>query len=252
MDKTVVKALSLLETLAKSPEPMGVTELAERQGLTKSNAHRTVDTLRQLGYVEYLPEHRRYRASFKLWELGARVSDNLDIKQVASPYLHALADETGETVHLCLLSEQNVIYVDKVDCKHHVRPATRIGGSAPAHCVSTGKAILAFQDPAAIQKILDGLDRHTAKTIVSQKVFEAELATVREQGIAYNRGEWHVETIGAAAPIRNAEGAVIAAVGVSIPTSRARLADVKKLAPVIRRTADEISTAFGFHGKSVG
>lgn len=245
MDKTVAKALNLLENLVKSPEPLGVTDLAQRLDLTKSNVHRTLDTLRQLGYVEYLPEHRKYRASFKLWQLGTWISENLDIKQVASPHLHALAEETGETVHLCLLSGDSVVYIDKVDCKHHVRPATRIGGSAPAHCVSTGKAILAFRE-AALKSVLGKLERHTPQTIVDEAEFEAELAAIREKGIAYNRGEWHVETIGAAAPIRNAEGVVMAAVGVSIPTSRARMADVKKLAPSIRTTAYAISAALGF------
>lgn len=249
MDKTVAKALNLLETLVKSSEPLGVTDLALRLELTKSNVHRTLDTLRQLGYVEYLPEHRRYRASFKLWQLGTWISENLDIKQVASPHLHALADKTGETVHLCLLSGENVIYIDKVDCKHHVRPATRIGGSAPAHCVSTGKAILAFRPEAVIKAVLGKLEQHTPQTIVTKKAFEAELAAVREKGVAYNRGEWHVETIGAAAPIRNAEGEVVAAVGVSIPTSRARMSDVKKLAPTIQATAAAISAALGFNGK---
>lgn len=249
MDKTVVKAFNLLETLVKSPEPLGITELAQRLDFTKSNVHRTLDTLRQLGYVEYLPEHRRYRASFKLWEMGTWISENLDIKQVASQHLRTLAEETGETVHLCLLSGQNVIYIDKVDCKHHVRPATRIGGSAPAHCVSTGKAILAFQSDAVVRSVMGSLEQHTPQTIVTGEAFEAELAAVREEGIAYNRGEWHAETIGAAAPIRNAEGAVIAAIGVSIPTTRARIASVKKLAPSILAAAAAISAALGFHAK---
>ncbi|TFL15798.1 IclR family transcriptional regulator [Pusillimonas caeni] len=248
MDKTVAKALNLLENLVKSPEPLGVTDLAQRLDLTKSNVHRTLDTLRQLGYVEYLPEQRKYRASFKLWQLGTWISENLDIKQVASPHLQALAEATGETVHLCLLSGDSVVYIDKVDCKHHVRPATRIGGSAPAHCVSTGKAILAFREAAA-KAVIGKLEKHTPQTIVSKAAFEAELAAIREKGIAYNRGEWHVETIGAAAPIRNAEGVVMAAVGVSIPTSRAKMPDVKKLAPTIRATAYAISAALGFHGK---
>ena len=248
MDKTVIKAFRLLETLVETAEPIGITELSQKLDLTKSNVHRTLDTLRNLGYVDYYPEQRKYQASFKLWEMATLLSENLDIKRVASRHLIALGEETGETVHLCVLSGRNIIYIDKIDSKHHVRPATRIGGSAPTHCVSTGKAILAFQSSATIRSVAEKLDQYTPHTIVQKKAFEEELASVRKEGLAINRGEWHVDVIGAAAPIRNAEGAVVAAVGVSVPTMRADAESVLKMAPSIKKTAAAISAALGFQG----
>jgi DNA-binding IclR family transcriptional regulator len=246
MDKTVAKAFRLLEFLVEADEPIGITEIAKQLSFTKSNVHRTLDTLRQLGYIDYLPEGRRYTASFKLWEMGTRISDRLDLKQIAAPYLQALSDETGETIHLCQLSGTEVVYLDKIECKHHLRPATRIGGRAPAHCVSTGKAILAFQPPSVVDEVMKHLEKHTPQTIVSKANFKAELEKIKEQQIAFNRGEWHAETIGAAAPIRNVESAVIAAVGVSIPKTRAKLADLKKITPSLSKAAGAISAALGY------
>ncbi len=109
-------------------------------GLTKSNAHRLLQTLVGCGYVRNLAQSGRYELTLKVWTLGAAVVGRLDLKTVASEYMERLCQLSGETVHLSVLDGAEVMYIDKIDSPQPVRAYSRIGGRVPAYCVATGKA----------------------------------------------------------------------------------------------------------------
>jgi len=111
----------VIEALATHPNLTGVTELSKHLGLTKSNAHRLLQTLVACGYVRNLEQSGKYELTLKLWELGAAVVDRLDLKTVAVEYMERLCQLSGETVHLSVLEGTEVIYLDKVDSPHPVR-----------------------------------------------------------------------------------------------------------------------------------
>ena len=142
MNNTLVKGMQILEELADRKETVGVSELALQLGMGKSNVHRTLQALVELGYV--VNEGGSYRASLKMWELGARVIARLDVRQAALPAMHWLLDQSRETVHLSVLDGDQVMYVDKLDSPEPVRAYSEIGGRAPAYCVATGKVLLAW------------------------------------------------------------------------------------------------------------
>src|SRR5690349_24819833 len=103
MDSTLLKGLSVLERVAMSEEPRGVTELAEELPLTKSNVHRILKTLEAAGYLTRDETTRRYKLTLKLWELGLSVVSKMDLRVQASPWLKGLSETTRETVHLSVL-----------------------------------------------------------------------------------------------------------------------------------------------------
>jgi len=213
-DTTLTKGVRLLEALCASERRRGVTELSNELGLQKSNVYRLLQTLTALGYVDQEIESGRYGPTLRIWEYGAMVSDRLDVRIVARPILSKLAEETEETVHLSILSGLEVVYIDKVDSPFPLRAYSRVGGRAPAHCVATGKALLAFADEATVALLAcTPLKRFTNTTIVSQAQLMKELAQVRKRGYAINRGEWKEGVNGLAVPIFDHTRKAVAAVG---------------------------------------
>lgn len=249
MDATLLKGLTVLEALATSGEPRGVTELANEVGMLKSNVHRLLQTLAHRDYVRKDVASGRYACTMKVWELGALVADRLDVRRVARPHVAALASRTLETVHLSMLTGCEVLYVDKIDSPQPVRAYSRVGGRAPAYCVATGKALLAHT-PTAAAEVSAALTPHTPRTITDPEALEKELRRVREIGYAINRGEWRDTVGGVAAPIFDMTRGVVAAVGISGPIERLGAPRMREFAPFVVATAKAISRDLGFAGES--
>jgi DNA-binding IclR family transcriptional regulator len=247
MDKTLVKGLRLLEHLARADRPQGVTDLARALGLSKSSVHRPLITLARLGYVNQNAESGRYTASLKLWEIGSCVLSRLDLKRVAAEPMAELAASTGETVHLSVLDGGDVVHIDKIECDHPIRAYSRVGGRVPAHCIATGKAMLAFQSKALVEAVAANLKPATPETIVDHAQLLTELLQIRRTGISISRGGWQTGVDGIAAPVRDATGNVVAGVGISGPAIRLRSRERARYAPLVAEAAAKISRALGFN-----
>lgn len=240
MNNTLVKGLLMLEALARSEQPMGVTELATALGIPKSNVHRMLQALVELRYVLRDEDRGTYRASVRLWELGSAVLARLDLRTTALAQMEALLERTRETVHLSVLDGDEVVYVHKLDSPEPVRAYSQIGGRAPAHCVATGKAMLAYESDAFLRSLSQRLTRHTERTITDPGEFMREMARVRSTGHAVNRGEWRESVVGIAAPIRGSDGRVLAALGISGPAERIKPSAFKALAAHVIAAADGV------------
>lgn len=248
MDKTFLKGLTVLETMAGNDKSSGVTELADQLGLHKSNVHRLLQALVHQGFARRNPDTSRYELTMKLWELGARVFNRLDIRQESLPFMRKLAEETQETVHLSLLSGTEVLYIEKIDSPQPVRAYTVVGGRAPAQCVATGKAMLAWADKAVIERIASSLEKHTSLSITSKAGLMREMTLIREQGYAVNKGEWREQVMGLAAPIRDISGDVVAALGISGPAERLVRVDDKVMGQSLIDLTTQISKRLGYYG----
>lgn len=243
MNNTLVNGLALLEVLARSDRALGVSELAARVDVGKSNAHRLLQSLTELGYVQRDAATGTYRAAIRLWELGAAMLAHLDLRRTALPAMEALLHRTRETVHLSVLDGDEVVYLHKLESPEPVRAYSTIGGRAPAGCVATGKAMLAFAGAARLEALSATLPRHTARTICDADAFLQEMAGIRARGYAVNTGEWRDSVCGAAAPIRDPSGTVIAAIGVSGPAERLRPARFKALGQDVIAAAAAVERA---------
>ncbi|MCC2597236.1 IclR family transcriptional regulator [Pusillimonas sp. MFBS29] len=227
MDKTLAKGLSVLEFLVNSDAPCSVSDVARAFSLVPSNAHRTLKTLLELGYIQQVADSR-YEPSLYLFELGSRVVGARDIRQVAHQAMSALASDTLETIHLVVRDRDHVIYLDKVDSPQPVAAYSRIGGRAPAQCVASGKVLLAMAMPANDGQILSWLQHEVptleAHTTASHTTYEAlrdDLCKVRELGYAMNSGEWRADVSGLGAPVFDSRGVAVGALGISLPSVRA-------------------------------
>lgn len=250
MSTTFLKGLALLEALALNEQPSGVTELASQLSLTKSNVHRLLQGLVRQGYARNIEASGRYELTLKLWELGSRVFDRLDVRKLAMPYMKALAQSSSETVHLSVLDGIDVLYLDKIDSPQPVRAYTAIGGRAPAHSVATGKTLLAWADKNIIAAAKKTLVAYTEKSITEPESLDLELERIRAQGYAMNLGEWRDQVCGVAAPIRDASGRVIAAIGISGPAERLKADTMRTMSATVMSAGASISTTLGYRGLS--
>ena len=250
MNNTLIKGLGLLEVLAHADRPLGVTELAHRIGIGKSNVHRLLQALVELGYVRRDGDAGSYAASIRLWELGSAVLANLDLKRAAQSWMDWLLDRTRETVHLSVLDGDEVVYVHKLDSLEPVRAYTQIGGRAPAHCVATGKAMLAWTGEPQLEALSRRLRAASPRTITDPAEFVREMERVRQSGFAVNRGEWRESVGGVAAPVRDPSGRVVAAVGLSGPIERLRPSSFKSLSADVIRAAEGTSAALAGEGRA--
>jgi len=240
VDTTLVKGLNLLETLAFSRTPLGVTQLASMLGINKSNVHRLLRTLSIAGYIVQQPD-RTYRANIKLWRLGNEVLQNLDLSAHAIDVMQELVDSCDESVHLAVLQGFEVVYVEKLESDQPVRAYTRKGGSAPIHCVATGKALLAYNYRRLRKAMSSRLEKMAPNTITTIEALDAEVEKILKTSLAFNLGEYREDVHGLAAPIHGPDGTVMAAIGISGPKSRLSAQRLRSLGPTVLKAADEIS-----------
>lgn len=245
MNNTLIKGLAIIELLAHSERTLGLTEIASGLDLGKSNVHRLLQALADARYIVRDERTGRYAAAIKLWELGSAVLSKLDLRMHAEQVMEDLLATTQETVHLSILDGDEVVYVHKLDSPNPVRAYTQIGGRAKAHCVATGKAMLAFHSPSTLERLSQQLEARTPRSIVTPEQFLQEMARVRSQGYAVNKGEWNESVYGIASPITDVSGQVVAALGLSGPKERFKVAQIKTFAPLIVEAAMRISRRLG-------
>jgi len=241
MNNTLIKGLALIETLASSEQPMSLGELSESLGLVKSNVHRLMQALLELRYVSR--DAGAYRPGIALLNLANAVNRNFDLRNVARPVMDKVLEQTRETVHLSILDGADVVYVEKLDSPEPVRAYSVVGGRAPAHCVATGKALLAFEEPEALAALGPRLKAHSPKTITTRPKLLAELRSIATNGYAINRGEWRETVRGVAAPIFDSSGRVVAALGISGPAERIKAAHYARYGQYLIEAADTITAA---------
>lgn len=249
MDKTLLKGLMVLEVLSQiDGEAKTIDEIMPLVNLTRSNTHRTLQTLTHAGYVKKDTKTGSYKCTLKMFELGARQLAKLDVKKIAPTFMRELAHLTGETVHLSVLEKLEVVYIDKIDSAQPLQAYSRIGGRAPAYAVATGKALLAFQSPTYLDMYSEEIHKFTKNTNTSIRIIKEDLANIARVGYAINRGEWRQGIGGVAAPIFNALNNTVAAIGISGPLERLSHEKMIKHARHIQKHAHQISIHLGYKG----
>jgi DNA-binding IclR family transcriptional regulator len=241
------RAVAVLDLLGESEGPLGLADVCERMDLHKSTAHRALRVLERCGLIERTPENR-FRLGLKLYELGTRAVEQIDLRARVHPWFRRLSAQVGETVHLGVLQKTSVVYLDKVEpSNRRVWLSSRIGTSNPVYCTAMGKAMMAFLPEEMQAEIMGKIRfvRYTHRTLMTPEALMRSLERVRRRGYAIDDEEVEegVRCIGA--PILNETGHPIAAVSVSGPTSRITQQSVPGIAEHLMRCCREISGSLG-------
>lgn len=237
-----------MEILGNEDGALGVTELGKRLDVDKSTAYRLVATLEDRGYVIQDPETAKYRLGLKIVELGGIILDKIEIRREAAPFLKELVRETNEAVHLAVLMDDEVVYIDQERSPAVITVNTGVGRRALVHCTATGKVLTAFLPDERLERIIKhkGLPRFTPRTITSPEALRIHLAGVRDQGYAVDDEELTPGVRCVAVPVRNHRGKIVATIGISGPSSRISLEQIPHLAGIARRVGDKISGKLGW------
>lgn len=241
------RALAILDVLGSQQNESSLAELSATVELHKSTTHRLMIVLERHRLVAKNPETGRYRLGLKLFELGSKAIASKDLLQHSLPHLHGLVKETGETVHLCILDEGEVLYIQKIEPQRSVRMASSIGRRAPAHSTAVGKAILAELPDHEVNAVIlrHPLKSSTPNTITSAEKLKAELRATRTRGYAIDdeENEEGVRCVGAA--VRDHSGRPVAAISVSGPSFRITKENAPKIAQPLVRAAVALSHDLG-------
>lgn len=245
--KSLTKVMRVLDAFSTQARTLSLTEICRRTGLPKSTAHRLLASMREVGLLEQEEQRDHYRLGMKLFELGNTVIANMELHREARPFADALTRQGGQPVHLAVFDGYRAIVIHRADASPEKSPSPTIIEQAPVHCTSVGKAILAFQPEAVIERIvLAGLQRFTETTITDPTALREELRRTRERGYALDEAEHQPGLRCVGAPIRAQSGRVVAGISITGPAWRLPIAELDSMAKLVMHHARGISTALGY------
>ena len=239
---SVTRALALLDELAGSDTPLGVSELARRIGVNASTASRLLGTLEHAGFVAR-SAHGPYRLGLKLVTLADRALARLDVRAIARPELEALVAATGETATLSVPGEHAAVTIDFVASSSAVASVARLGRPSVAHATAAGKVMLAFGGGVAGELVA-----FTERTITDPAELARQVHQARVDGFAEAVGEREPDLAALAAPVLGRGSELVAILGLQGPASRLTDARRREMRPAVLRAAAAISRAVGGPG----
>ena len=244
--QSVVRTLQIIEYLSEKGES-SVKEVADYIEENKTTAHRFLSSIKHEGYIEQDSESKKYKLSLRLFEIGNRIVDNLDLRVIARPILQELSAVSLQTINLGILNKGDIVYIDKAISGNNLRLDSPIGGRDPAHCTAMGKSILAFLSKGTQENYVNeyGLSMRTPNTITKPPDFFQELNLVKQQGYALDREEIVLGVECVAAPIFDNRINPIAAISISMPNNSENMRRMEEYKNQIVIAAKKISINLG-------
>ncbi|MEX0603542.1 MAG: IclR family transcriptional regulator [Marinobacter sp.] len=241
---SVAAAIRLLKVFNEENAELGISTLSRQLKASKSTVHRLASTLLAEGLLEQDPVTERYRLGLGLFSLGALVRQRLSVTSVAKDLLTDLRDEVRENVELAVLKGHAITYIYDFESPEAVRLRPRLGLSTLAVDSALGMVMIAFQSEENIKDILNGADPRLSAA--RRKELYKEIEQIRLEGFAAEEENAKMGAICVSAPIRNANGSVTSAIGVTVPDQRVDADRMKLLARRVVETAHAISLRLGY------
>lgn len=238
------RAVAVLDLLGESDTPLALTDICQIMGVHKSTAHRSLMVLERSALIERTHDNR-FRLGLKLYELGNRAVEQIDLRARIRPHFRRLAAKLGETVHLGVLQKASVIYLEKIEPNRRICMTSKTGSTNPVYCTSMGKAMLAYLPEKILEQTISRIRfvPHTPKTICSREELLKSLERVRRRGYAIDDEEIETGVRCVGAPIFDDNRYPIAAVSISGPSARIRVQMVPSIAEHVMHCCEDISAS---------
>ena len=243
------RALAVLAAFDVRAPRLSLSEIADRAGMPLTTVHRLLAELTAWGALTRRADGR-YEIGRKLWDLGLLAPVQLELRQVAAPFLLDVHTATRDTVHLAVREGTRALYVEHISGRESVPVVSRVGSRLPLHATGVGKVLLAAAPAEVADEVLRTLTRETRHTVIDPARRRRELGEIRRRGFARTAEEMSLGTISVAVPIpveRGAGAVVAGALGIVVPSHRR---DVARLVPVLevaaRGIGRELSRADAF------
>jgi IclR family pca regulon transcriptional regulator len=250
--QSLERGLAVLACFTPERPVLGISEIADELEMSRSTTHRYVITLVALGYLEQ-GKSRKYRLGLRATDLGTAALNATGLREHAKPYLEELSQRTSCTSSLAMLDGPEIVCVDRVRSSHpswhtidlDLAPGSRL----PAHCTAMGKLLLAYRPEPEQRELVSQLrlTKPGPNTMTTRQELRDELGAIRAEGLAVDDEELAPELHSIAAPVRDGEREVVAALGLAAHTSKVSLAElVDALSPRLVATADRVSAQLGY------
>ncbi|MDR3433856.1 MAG: DNA-binding transcriptional regulator KdgR [Rouxiella aceris] len=245
---SVLKVFGILQALGDERE-IGITELSQRVMMSKSTVYRFLQTMKSLGYVDQEGDSEKYSLTLKLFELGAKALQNVDLIRSADIQMRELSRLTRETIHLGALDEDGIVYIHKIDSMYNLRMHSRIGRRNPLHSTAIGKVLLAWSETNEVEALLADMQftRSTENTLLDAASLRKALQQVHEQGYGEDNEEQEQGLRCIAVPVFDRFGVVVAGLSISFPTIRFSEEAKQDYVAMLHTAARNISLQLGFH-----
>jgi IclR family KDG regulon transcriptional repressor len=249
--RDLAKIISLFNTF--EVDERSVTEISKALGMLPSKVSRMLRTLETEGFFERNAETGKYRLGIGFFELGMVYAFNFPLRKIIRPHIEQMAKELNLTASCAILRNSRVVVIDRVQNLNIDLLAYRIGLNLPVHSTSVGKVLLAYLSEEEQDRILHSgnLDKFTDATIVDHKLIKEKLRLVRERGYATDEGETHRDLNCIAAPIRNGNGKVIAAINLTDEKSRTNVQKLFQFAAYLKERALFVSRQLGYNSAAI-
>lgn len=248
--QSIDRAVMMLKLFSETTRELKLTEIAERLDLHKSTTFGILSTLKYNGLISQNEDNQKYSLGTYLLELSNTLVNSMDIRAIAYMILNNLRNTLEETVHLGMIENFEVIYIDKQESTQSMRIFTTIGARNPAYCTGIGKAMMAYMDQEYLKtKLPDALERFTEKTIVDKAQLLAQFSEIRKNGYAMDDEERIEGLTCVAAPIFDHMGKVKYAISVSGPSVRMSDKKIQETIRLVKKSAQEISEKLGYNQK---
>lgn len=239
-DDFLARAFRVLDAFGSSDPVMSLTEIAHHTELPKTTAYRILGRLVDLGAVEVVDNG--YMLGMRLFEMGARVHRQRELRETALPFLDALCRVTRQTVHFGVWTGSEVVLLEKLKPQGGPTLRSRLGMPFALHATGLGKAVLAHLSLAAQSDVLESIDfvRRSQRTIMSKAELKRQLSIIRDTHLAIDDEEVYPGVRCVAAPVFGPRGKVIAALSVS---GRIENVSTSSVGPAVSTTAMALSNA---------
>jgi IclR family transcriptional regulator, KDG regulon repressor len=239
----VERALNILEAAAHRRDGLTNSEISRKLGIPKSSASYILRTLERRGYLRREAETGRYRLGLKILSLGGDAKANLDITDIALPFMRTLVEKIHLTVHLAVLDQGEAVYIEKVEAPGFFKVNTWVGRRMFLHSTSVGKCLLAWLPTHEIEALVkrQGLKKRTPKTITTMTKLLADLERIKDEGYAVDDEENSLGARCLGAPVFDATGNVTAALGASGTLTQMDEASMPRISEALKETARRIS-----------
>jgi DNA-binding IclR family transcriptional regulator len=251
MSDTVSRLFKIIEYMAASNDWVSLRTMARELHINAASAFRILNSLKELGYVRQDHQDSKYQLTLKIAGVSAQVLENVQLRQIAHPFLEHLTSITNETTHLAILEGKEFVYIDKVDNTQAMRMRSRVGQHGQLYCTAAGKSLLAFYPEAELPQMLASLSFRplTEHTITEPNKFQEHLVQIRRQGYAIDDEENEVGIRCIGSPIYDHAGRLAGALSISGWTITMTRERIPQLASELFQTSQRISKELGFSGE---
>ena len=242
------RAAQILDSFGFDHQELSVSEIGAKTGLHRSTAHRILMALEYNDLIKQNPDTGKYHLGIKLFKLGHQAVSQLNLREICRPFLMRIKNQTQETVHLAVLDDDQVLYLDKVEGPHALRMPSRVGRHIPTYCTSLGKAMLSCLDDHEVKNIFRSrvLRSFTVNTVKTLDRLLTDLRVIRRRGYSVDNEEIEIGLRCVGAPIKDHTGAMVGAISTAAPSARLAAQKIPGVGRLVMAVAAEISEQLGY------